>query len=474
MIFYYATYFLQKRIAFFRKIRFSDLSVILFSLGFYAWACFDDVFRLCGYILAVHIMGVIVQYFRDRNTAVKLTDKSENKSVSLALIITIISCAIVVTLLIYFKYSGITTPIINFALKQNNEARSVIAPLGISFITFSAVSYIVDIYKNKADAGNIIDCALYMSFFAKVVSGPIVLWRDFRACHPQVSLSSVSDGAIRVMFGFAKKLILADSFGLYISKMAYDIDIPTAWGMAFLYMLQIYYDFSGYSDIALGLSKMMGYSFEENFNFPYLSTSITEFWRRWHISLGRWFREYVYFPLGGSRKGKMRTVINIGVVFILTGIWHGAGWTYMLWGIANGLCNIAEKLLAENKLYLKTPKLVKWFMTMGVTLFCWQLFRAPSIRTAGRWILSMFGLMNYDSITYTAQYYFDLQTVTLMFVGAVGATVFGLPVIQNAYKKAIGTKSGYAVNLLIAVVLFIVAILFMINSTYSPFLYFQY
>lgn len=259
-----------------------------------------------------------------------------------------------------------------------------------------------------------------------------------------------------------------------LSKAAYAVDVPTAWGMGFLYMLQIYYDFSGYSDIAIGVSKMLGYNFAENFNFPYLSTSITEFWRRWHISLGSWFREYIYFPLGGSRCSKGRTLLNIGVVFLLTGIWHGAGLTYIIWGMVNGVCNMAERLLAGKKIYDKTPKLVKWFFTMGVTYVCWQFFRAPNIRAAGRYILSMFGLIEYDSLVYTWQYYFDSQIIVFMVIGFLGATVFGLPKVQKLYNRAVSAPVGYAVNMIVAALLFILAIRFMVNSTYSPFLYFQY
>ncbi len=474
LICYYLCFFLQKRISFLRKMRLADLCVIALSFGFYAWALFDDVLRFCVFILFVYICGCIVALLRMRNSTLKINDKGEDKSISLALLAAIIGCGILVCVLVYYKYQNVTTPIVNFLFKQSNTPKSIVALLGLSFITFSAVSYIVDIYRNKADAGNIIDCALYLSFFPKVVSGPIVLWKDFKAITPEISLDGISQGVLRVMIGFAKKIILADSFGACIAKVPYDMDVMTAWGVALLYMLQIYYDFSGYSDIAIGISKMMGYNFEENFNFPYLSTSITEFWRRWHISLGKWFREYIYFPLGGSRKGEKRTIINIAIVFLLTGIWHGAGFTYMLWGIINGACNIAEKLLAGNKIYLKTPKFIKWFFTMGVTFFCWQIFRAANIRTAGRMILSMFGLFNYENVVYTAQYYFDVQMLVLMAIGIIGATVFGLPSVQSVYKRSLETKIGYTVNVALSVALFILAILFMVNSTYSPFLYFQY
>ena len=202
------------------------------------------------------------------------------------------------------------------------------------------------------------------------------------------------------------------------------MDGVTAFLVGLLYMLQIYYDFSGYSDVAIGLSKMMGFSIKENFDFPYLSCSITEFWRRWHISLGTWFREYIYFPLGGSRISIKRTFFNIGVVFILTGIWHGAGWTYMLWGILNGVCNIAEKALADNKVYRRVPKIAKWFMTMIITYFAWQLFRAPSGSACLRWFMAFLGTHTAEAIPYTWQYYVDARLVVFVIVGIFGATVW--------------------------------------------------
>ena len=239
-------------------------------------------------------------------------------------------------------------------------------------------------------------------------------------------------------------------------------------------MLQIYYDFSGYSDVALGLSRLLGFSFRENFDFPYISTSITEFWRRWHISLGTWFREYIYFPLGGSRAGTTRTLVNIGVVFLLTGIWHGAGWTYMLWGILNGLCNIAEKLLKDNRIYQKTPKLLKWAATMTVTYFAWELFRFEDITACIDWLKVMFGLRGFENIPYSWQYYFDLRMIVLMVVGSLGATVWGLPKVQETYKRFTDSRWGYPIHGLVLVVLFVISILFMVNSKYSPFIYFQY
>lgn len=378
--------------------------------------------------------------------------------------------------LIHFKYTGMLAEAWNYLFKDNVSGKDLIAPLGISFITFSAISYLADIYSSKAKPGNLLDCMLYLTFFPKVISGPIVLWRDFEAQveSREISLTSVSNGMNRIMIGFAKKVILADTFGACIASASSEVDVQTAFGISLLYMLQLYYDFSGYSDIAIGLSKMLGFSVKENFNFPYLSCSITEFWRRWHISLGTWFKEYIYFPLGGSRKGKKQTVINIALVFLLTGIWHGAGWTYMLWGAINGACNIAERFLKEKKFYQKTPQGIKWIFTTLITYFAWEIFRFADFSSCKNWFKILFGMTHFASVPYTWQYYFDGQIITLMVLGILGATVWGLPKVQEVYQKGCKTKVGYVANEIVLVGLFLLSIIFMINSGYSPFLYFQY
>ena len=231
-----------------------------------------------------------------------------------------------------------------------------------------------------AKAGGFLDAALYMTFFPKIVSGPIVLWKDFSI---ELSARVFSEdrfvyGINRFIIGLGKKVLLADTFGSVVvniqDQMYYGIDIPTAWGCTLLYFLQIYYDFSGYSDMAIGLSSMFGFKLKENFSFPYLSTSITEFWRRWHISLGTWFREYVYIPLGGNRKGFYRTLVNLFIVFLITGVWHGAGAGYLCWGIAHGICIVAERCVRDKKLYKMIPGVVKWAVTTLIVMLGWQVF----------------------------------------------------------------------------------------------------
>lgn len=461
---YYLTILLQKSgllAKALKKIRATDLVLIGISCVFYLWTCFDDVFRLLIYVAFIYGLGLLIQRYREKNYVP---------------LIMLGSAALVISILIHFKYTNMIASVWNFLFKDTVSGKSIIAPIGISFITFSAISYLADIYWGKAKGNSLLDCALYLTFFPKVVSGPIVLWRDFQKQidSRRIDLDLLSRGVNRIMIGFVKKLVLADTFGACIASCSNAVDGITAWGISLIYMLQIYYDFSGYSDVAIGLANMFGFEFKENFNFPYLSLSITEFWRRWHISLGTWFREYIYFPLGGSRKGKKSTIINIGIVFLLTGIWHGAGWTYMLWGILNGICNIIEKLLKDKKFYVRTPKVIKWLITMVIVFFSWELFRFESFSACKEWLLVMFGIRNFTNIPYGWQYYFDARMISLSVVGILGATIWGIPKLQEIYQKGIKTHFGYLVNECIIVILFVVAILFMINSNYSPFIYFQY
>ncbi len=318
---------------------------------------------------------------------------------------------------------------------------------------------------------------LYITFFPKVISGPIVLWQDFskQIKTSRFDFNLSSDGINLIMIGFAKKAILADTFGFCLSKFGlYDIDRITAAGALVLYTLQMYYDFSGYSDIAIGISRLFGFEFKKNFDYPYLSTSISEFWRRWHISLGTWFRQYVYFPLGGSRRGLKRTLINLSVVFVLTGIWHGAGWNYILWGAINGIFVVLERVISNNRLYNKTPKLIKNFACMLIVTECWQLFKYSSIKDALRNVAIVFGISSFESIPYTWQYYFDNQIIFLMAVGIIGATISGLPKIVTLKGKILKSKVGFIISELLLFAVFAVSIMFIVNSTYSPFIYFRY
>ena len=448
------------------RLRFKDIVLILFSFGFYMWTIGTDGFRLLAYTIMLYFIAQGLHCFK---TCPKINSQKFLRWFFYG------SIALLLVCLIYFKYTGFIVVTFNRVFSTQYSFGSILAPLGISFITFSAISYLADIYRQKATPGSLIDCLLYITFFPKVVSGPIVLWKDFQQqiSNRKMSLDLSVDGINLIMIGFAKKILLADVFGNCLAKIGVDnLDSITILGTIVLYFLQIYYDFAGYSDIAIGLSKLFGFSFSDNFNFPYRSKSISEFWRRWHISLGAWFREYVYFPLGGSRVSKLKTLRNLAIVFALTGIWHGAGWNYIIWGAINAIAVVFERLLQNNKCYIKTPSWIKYSITMLIVMLFWQFFRFQGVGD----ILNMFKMLfdTTKSVYLTWQYHFDLQIIAFAVIGILGATILGSPRITAIYHKFVAKSWGYVIQEIVLILLFVLAILFMINSTYSPFIYFQY
>lgn len=463
------------------RFRIKDLSLISLSLIFYMWVCFDDVIKFIIYIVGIWLAGQWIERKRDLYVQIFQQNRDDKdsvyKKISISAFILLFAVLLILFCLVHFKYMPLLAEIWNELFRGNWIKESIMAPIGISFITFSSISYLADIYRGDASGGGIIDCALYLTFFPKVISGPIVLWKDFRTTleNQMITLEGFVSGLNRIAVGFAKKLILADQFGACISKaVASETDAVTGWGMAILYMLQIYYDFSGYSDIAIGLARLLGFEFRENFNFPYRSRSISEFWRRWHISLGTWFREYIYFPLGGSRRGERRALWNVAVVFALTGIWHGAGWNYLLWGGMNGAMVIIEKVVKDKRFYQKLPDFLKWLVTMGITFLGWQFFRFQTFAEVWEWLKLMFGMLQNETIYYSWEYFFDMQIVVLAVIGGIGSILPGVRGIQECHRIFSGKGIGFVIQESVILFLFVIAILFMVNSTYSPFIYFQY
>lgn len=471
-------YFLSEkleRFKIFAQTRIKDVILIVFSLVFFAWSGFIDALRLISLVCVVYCFGKILMRLRNEVDFVnphkdgrKLSEKTRIEKV-----VMITGVVFMLAYLVFFKYIAIA----DFnGFKMSTDLVGFAPLLGVSFIIFGAISYVVDVYRGHADGDSFIDCALYMTFFAKIISGPIMLWKNFskQIKDRKINLDKAYSGIVRIMIGFAKKLILADTFGKVLADIGTGgIDQITAFGVVILYFLQIYYDFAGYSDVAIGLCRIFGFESEENFNFPYRSTSITIFWRKWHISLGAFFREYVYFPLGGSRNGKKTTLFNLAVVFALTGVWHGTGLNYLLWGAINAVCVIVERLIMNTSFYKKTPSIIKWLATMVIVALFWQLFRFD-LPKFGEFMGTLFGFIKSDSINYTWQYYFDKQTIAFAIIGLLGATVLGNEKIIALNNKFYATKVGYTIENVLLIILFALAIIFMVNSDFSPFIYFQY
>ncbi len=442
------------------------LLLILFSIFFFAWADKNLLLWFLLYMFLVFLTGQVISC---------LTVQKHRLCVHILGIITIIG------ILFFYKYYNFTVELITQTKDSAFALKNITVPAGISFITFSSVSYLTDIYRREAAGGNLLDVMLYLSFFPKLLSGPIVRWKDFSG---QLSERKVNDttflyGINRLMIGFSKKILLADTFGQVIHDIMAQvngkgIDCPTSWGCAFLYMMQIYYDFAGYSDIAIGLSSLFGFQFKENFHFPYISQSVSEFWRRWHMSLGSFFREYIYIPLGGNRKGFSRTLMNLGIVFLITGIWHGAGLNFLWWGILNGACVILERCIRNTDFYQKIPSPVKWLLTMLIVLFSWQLFRFSTIKEFTDYLDIMTGAVICEGITYTWSYFFTWKIRIYLILAAAGATVFALPFTKKIVLWSSTKKTGLILKEVVLLLLMIWSVITMVNSTYSPFLYFQY
>lgn len=464
---YLIVWFIQKKLNK-DSLMLCNLFLVLAGFGFYGWALVDGALYLGIYIIFVYIIGRCLERGQG--------DKNRSKRTAIAGVAVLILTGI----LYYYKYYNFTIETMNRGFSSQFDTLELIIPLGISFVTFSAISYVVDIYRGNVPAGSLLDTALYLTFFPKVVSGPIVLWKDFQTQAKSRSLddSRFIEGLNRIMIGYAKKVILADTFGAVINDMQYKMytgmDVPTAWLCALLYMLQIYYDFSGYSDIALGLAGLFGFNLKENFHFPYVSSSISEFWRRWHISLGTWFREYIYIPLGGNRRGKYRTLMNLFIVFLVTGIWHGAGWNYIYWGILNGICMIVERCIRNKKFYVKIPYVIKWAITMFIVLISWQIFRMDAIQDGFDFLKIMFGIASFEVVNFSFVYYFTPKMILLVTIAILGATFLHKGWFQNVYLKVNSSKALFVIQELVLFALMILAVIFMVNSTYSPFIYFQY
>lgn len=440
---YFILALIEKKNSVMRKYRLTDIYLILMSLVFYIWYSPKVYIYVIPYILLIYTIRFLI-------------DRWHNQYILSTAILAILG------ILVMSKYVENNIPVL----------------LGISFLSFSAISYLVDSYRRDINNNNLIDCAMYMLFFPKIISGPIILWKDFsRQIHKRViRVQKVCDGLCRIILGIGKKVLIADYFNSVLNiiekNMSTGIDISTAWLFAFIYMLEIYFDFSAYSDIAIGISKSVGFELSENFNFPYISSSITEFWRRWHISLGTWFKEYVYIPLGGNRKGTRRTLINITIVFVLTGIWHGVGLGYFIWGCMHGICRLFEKVFEKS--LNKVPTLFRWFITMFVVMLGWLIFKFDGLHGAAEMMRYMFGLKDTSEIVFQFAYYINNKLIVMLLIAFGGAVLYAMPGIMQLYDKVKDIYIFRLTRYVLCIILFLVSFVAMVNTTHSPFIYFRY
>ena len=428
--------------------------LLLFSLLFYAWGEPKYVFLMVATILAFYLCGLAIGRFEKYKKA-----------------FLILSVVIGVGLLAVFKYAdffisgfsaatGISVPLLRLAL-----------PVGISFYTFQSLSYTIDVYRGNVPAQkNLITFGAYVTLFPQLIAGPIVRYVDVarELDNRSHTWEGISQGVRRFLIGLGKKILVADQFALLIEsfRQAQEPSVLFYWLYAVSFMLNVYFDFSGYSDMAIGLGRIFGFRFGENFNYPYISRSITEFWRRWHISLGSWFRDYVYIPMGGNRVNALRWTVNIFTVWMLTGLWHGAAWNFVLWGLLFGILLMVEKTVPFLQ---KIPAVLRHIYVLFVVCISFVLFNGESLAQVGSDLRAMFGFAGLPAVTGETLYYLRSFGVLLV-LGILGAT----PVVKRVVDKILPTGAGVILEPLALILLLLLCTAYLVDGSFSPFLYFRF
>ena len=443
--------------------RFHNPVLLLASLIFYAWG--EPVY------IFLMLLSILFNYFSGLDIARNLTDRRLAKR---SLIFNIVVNS---AILGFFKYEGFVLDSLNAVLPVHITYHPLALPIGISFYTFQILSYIIDVYRGNVKVQkNILNFALYVTMFPQLIAGPIVQYADVeeQLVNRKSSWNKFGEGCMYFIRGLAKKVLLANTSGMIFTEVTGlgkgNVSVLSAWLGAFAYMFQIYFDFSGYSDMAVGLGKMFGFEFCMNFNYPYIAKSITEFWRRWHISLSSWFRDYVYIPLGGNRVSKSRHIFNLMVVWFLTGLWHGAAWNFVAWGLYYGIILIIEKYLLAPVLE-KLPRFFGHLYSLLLVMIGWVLFFSPSFGSAAGYIGMMFGAGAHGIVDRESLYLLTTNLV-LWVILIIGST----PVVHKKYEAVVCRKGQekVIVNCMIYAVLFILCVAYLVTETYNPFLYFRF
>nr|WP_308859832.1 MBOAT family O-acyltransferase [Paeniclostridium sordellii] len=383
-----------------------------------------------------------------------------------------------ISMLGIFKYTGFFIENINRVFKNNITDPGIALPLGISFFTFQAMSYVIDVYRDDAKVqNNLLHLALYISLFPQLVAGPIVRYQTVadQIENRKHTMQKFENGVSRFIIGLAKKVLLSNSLGMLADNVfntqISELTVLSAWLGIIAYSLQIFFDFSGYSDMAIGLGNMFGFEFLENFNYPYISKSASEFWRRWHISLGSWFRDYIYIPLGGSKKGKLRNYINLFIVWFLTGFWHGASWTFIAWGLYFGALIAIEKAFLGKILDKIYPPISHLYLVL-VVMIGWIFFRANSFTYAFNYIKLLFGLDN--NLLYNNSTIMYLNDYGYVIVLSIIFSMPIIPVLKNKLHEFKASHAYYIIKSIVYMFMFGAIVIELVNSTYNPFLYFRF
>lgn len=446
-----------------KNIKYKNIILLIFSLIFYSWGEPKYIILMILTVLVAYLFGLLIDKYR----------KNKKKS-KLFLIVSII---LILLNLFIFKYLDFSIGIVNSIFKSNIGLTNLVLPIGISFYTFQILSYVIDLYRGKVGVQkNYFRLLLYVSFFPQLIAGPIVRYEtvEKEISDRTVTLDSFIKGFKRFILGLAKKVIIANNVAyfcdfVYSNYSNYGSGI--LWVAAICYTLQIYFDFSGYSDMAIGLGKMFGFNFLENFNYPYISTSITDFWRRWHISLSSFFRDYVYIPLGGNRVSKIKFIRNIFIVWLLTGIWHGASYNFILWGLYYAILLLIEKLFT-GKYIEKMPKIFKIIYSLFFIIIGWVIFRIENISDLGQVLQNMF---NFAVSDWSALFKSNMLLIPCL-PYIIAGIIFSLP-IDKWFSEKVDKSNSIILTLIedfILGLLFGYSIMLLVSSSYNPFIYFRF
>ncbi len=439
--------------------------LLLLSLLFYAWGEPVYVFLM--------LFSIVFNYFG----GIQIDDFSKKEDTFRKKISFIVTIVVNVAVLCFFKYFGFLVSNLNAILPFDLPYRELSLPIGISFYTFQILSYIIDVYRGRVKAQkNFINFGAYVTMFPQLIAGPIVRYADIEKQLKQrvLSLQKFGEGVTWFLLGLGKKVLLANKIGVVFDTIVAlpngERSVLSALIGCLAFTMQIYFDFSGYSDMAIGLGKMLGFDFLKNFDYPYISQSVTEFWRRWHISLSNWFKEYVYIPLGGNRCSTLKNIRNLLIVWILTGIWHGASWNFLVWGLYYGCILILEKYLLA-PLLEKFPRILQWLYTFFIIVIGWVFFFSDTLGEAFSYFSSLFGIHACALVDATGLFY--LKNYLLLFV--ICAICCG-PWLMRLFRRfSLRKKSWHrAVAVGVYMVIFLLCIASLVNETYNPFLYFRF
>lgn len=433
--------------------------LLIASFVFYAWGEPAYVFLMAGSIFMGYVFGLLIEKYK-----------------TVAKIYMLVAISISLGLLAYFKYTNFFIKNINAATGLSIPLLNVALPIGISFYTFQMISYIIDVYRGNVVAQkNPITLATYIAMFPQLIAGPIVRYSDVEKelQNRTISFEKMAYGIRRFLLGLGKKIMIANVLGELVSifKQSDEKTIVFYWGYAIAVSLQIYFDFSGYSDMAIGMGRILGFHFSENFNYPFLSKSVTEFWRRWHMSLGTWFRDYVYIPLGGSRCTKGRNIFNIFVVWCLTGFWHGAEWTFVVWGLYFAILLVVEKLFYYK--WLNETRVIGHIYAICISIISFVIFDGTTLAESLQTIRCMVGFGNIPVMNSITLYYLN-SYAGIIAIAILGATPLPKYCIQYLKKYVIMQKIIDTVEPVFMIVLLLVTTGYLVDGSFNPFLYFRF